>query len=627
MNRSPARKAASACRRISSALLALWLVAAACAGERPPGGGDAGVRGVARVWAIHDGEKIARDDLHSPFKGSNRAWNGHEIKLFGARNEVLAFQLIVEAGCDGVEGLAVGVPRLSRKGGGASIEYAPPGPDPTESRDRPIQVFVEHSMYVTEVSRAGWVFDANGPAAPRDPTGWRPVQLVPENARRGRGGVPIDVPPRTNQAFWIEIYADRDLPPGIYEGAVEVRAGGEELRVPLELELFDFTLPDEDSMEAMLYFEPEQVELYQGRDLQDRYHRFAHRHRVELVNEYDPSTLAAAAGRFDGSDFTQAEGYEGPGEGVGNRIAAASFYGVSDEYLDPAAAHAKADAWMESVHSLLPDPITFLYVADEPGPADYPRILQVAANVKSSPGPGKALPTFVTTAWTPALDGAVDICGAFPGQFDVTRAAEDRARRRRYWFYNGQRPHTGAIVIDTPATDARANLWAAFKHGVEVYFYWHAAHWRHNTQKQGERNQNVWANPVTFDNRGQPNKPVADQGFLNGDGVLMYPGEEVLHPEQDRGIAGPVGTVQLGNLRRGLQDHQYLSMARALGLDAEVDAALAAVVPAVFSEAGPTVGFAEHGDAYEQARYELAQAIAAASARRDDPGAGPRRER
>src|SRR5205814_8036603 len=130
-------------------------------------------------------------------------------------------------------------------------------------------------------------------------------------------------------------------------------------------------------------------------------------------------------------------------------------------------------------------------------------------------------------------------------------------------------------------------------------------------QKQGERRQDVWADPITFDNRGQPHK--TDHGYINGDGVLLYPGEEKLHPQEDRGLPGPVATVQLANLRRGLQDHQYLTLARKLGLDAVVDEALRAVVPRVFSEAGETVGFAETGDEYEAARLALGRAIAAAS--------------
>src|SRR4029079_19293709 len=132
--------------------------------------------------------------------------------------------------------------------------------------------------------------------------------------------------------------------------------------------------------------------------------------------------------------------------------------------------------------------------------------------------------------------------------------------------------------------------------GAGAYLYWHSDHWRHNAQKVGERIQNVWADPVTFDNRGQPGRAPADCGFINGDGVLLYPGEEVLHPEEDRGIAGPISTIQLANLRRGLQDHLYLSLARARGLDREIAEALAAVVPSVFSGAGVTVGFSEHGD-------------------------------
>ena len=96
-------------------------------------------------------------------------------------------------------------------------------------------------------------------------------------------------------------------------------------------------------------------------------------------------------------------------------------------------------------------------------------------------------------------------------------------------------------------------MWAAFKHDVEVYFFGMGA-WR-ATAQQVSASHNVWANSITFDNRGQPRKPIDDQGYINGDGVLIYPGEDKLHPEEDRRRAGPVWTIQLANLRRGLQDH------------------------------------------------------------------------
>ena len=248
---------------------------------------------------------------------------------------------------------------------------------------------------------------------------------------------------------------------------------------------------------------------------------------------------------------------------------------------------------------------------DEPYPAQYPEVRRDAENVRSNPGPGRKLPLFLTKRIVPELGGLVDIWCIPPQAFDIKAAAAERAAGRRVAFYNGGRPQGPTPVIDAPATEARVVGWAAFKHDASLYFYWHADHWEHNRQKQGERKQNVWANPVTFDNRGQPRKPVEDQGFINGDGVLVYPGQDRLHPEEDRGIEGPIGTVQLANLRRGLQDHQYLTLARKLGLDGEVKAALQAVVPRVFSDAGETVGFAETGETFETARLALAAAIEA----------------
>jgi hypothetical protein len=35
---------------------------------------------------------------------NNTAWDGHKIKIFGARNEIIAFQLIVEADKEGIDG-------------------------------------------------------------------------------------------------------------------------------------------------------------------------------------------------------------------------------------------------------------------------------------------------------------------------------------------------------------------------------------------------------------------------------------------------------------------------------------------------------------------------------------------
>jgi hypothetical protein len=564
---------------------------------------DAGVRA---AWAVGDGEKIERDDLASPLKQRNAAWDGTTIRMFGARNEIVAFQVVVEADEKGIAALTAALPELR---GPAAITYQALAADPTLYVGRPIQVFSTHYLNVTKETHADWAWKPGSLAAPRDPTGWKPVVLVPENARSGRGGFPLRVGPSRNQAIWIEVDTGRGRPAGTYRGNVELTADGRRVSVPVELEILDFALPEENSLRVMVYYEPSQPEMYHGRNLDPAYHRFAHRHRVELVHGYDATAVGANRGRFDGRDFTRANGYEGPGEGVGNTIVPATFYGPGRAYEERKTAWAASDAWMTFVEGALPKAVTFLYLPDEPYPDQYPEVRRIVQNVRSNPGPGRRLPTFVTKRIIPELDGLIDIWCVPPGGYDIAKAAEQRKLGHRVWFYNGGRPHGPTILIDTPATDARAVAWAAFKHDVDVYFYWHGVHWLHNRQKQGERRQNVWAEPITFDNRGQPRKPVEDQGYLNGDGVLMYPGEEKVHPEEDRGLAGPCSTVQLANLRRGLQDHQYLALARRLGLEAELSDALAAVVPRVFSDAGETVGFAESSATFEAARRKLATAI------------------
>ena len=246
------------------------------------------------LWAVSDGEKVERDDRAHPLKAKNAVWDGRTVRLAAARNEIVAFQAIVEADGAGIGALHASLPTLRRDGGGA-IEYKAPVADPSLSVGRPIQLFSVHYMNVTAESHAEWAWKPGSPAAPRDTTGWKPVQLVPENARQGRGGFPLAVGPGLGQSLWVEIYVSRSLPPGLYRGTLTVTADGKAAPLPVELRVFGFTLPDENSLPVMVYYENDQPELYQGRNLDPAYHRFAHRHRVELVHAYDEANVAGAS--------------------------------------------------------------------------------------------------------------------------------------------------------------------------------------------------------------------------------------------------------------------------------------------------------------------------------------------
>src|SRR5207249_3460280 len=121
---------------------------------------------------------------------------------------------------------------------------------------------------------------------------------------------------------------------------------------------------------------------------------------------YTIKTATAAMGLFCGQDFTKARGYEGPGEGVGNRVIPRTFYGPGNDFDERASAWRQADEWMAFIGKTFPAATTFLYLPDEPGRSAYAYIRRLADNLHSNPGPGRALPTFVTKHYVKELDGS-----------------------------------------------------------------------------------------------------------------------------------------------------------------------------------------------------------------------------
>ena len=565
------------------------------------------------IWAASDGVKVEKFELSHPYKSGNYAWDGDSIRIFGAINEMVAFQVIVEAGMKPLTISKAGLQELVHKEFPEySIKYVPPDTDPTMYAGRPIQVFNTNYIEVKEATNASWIHLTSLPSAINNPLGWKPVQLVPENANTGLGGYPLAMGPMQNQSIWFDIYITKELVPGFYHGEVLIETLEGDFNIPVSLEIFDFILPDENSLNAMFYYNNYDPILYMGNspDYDPRFHRFAHRHRVEFVHAYDIESATENIGRFSGNDFTRKFGYEGPGENKGNTIVPRTFYGTPSEWSNQSTARMLSDEWMEFINDSIPDAITFLYMPDEPGPSEFPFIKNVADHIHNNPGPGKDLPIFVSHAYTTELDGYIDIWATVPGLLDKARVKIERSKGKQMWFYNGGRPHVGAIINDAPATDTRMIAWAAYKEDIGTYIYWHVCHWYHNHQfgpgpESPLRKQDVWQNTITFERRPQYND------WANGDGVLTYPGRELLHPGEDRGIDGPISSVRMANFRRGMQDHLYLSMAGKRGQDELINEALEAIVPRIFMDVSRTdeIYFELDPDIYDSYRYKLGVAI------------------
>ena len=244
---------------------------------------------------MNDGEKVERDAVEHPLRARNSAWDGKVVRISGARNEIVAFQIIVEADDRGIRALSLRLPSLASSAD--RIAYRPPAPDPTDYVDRPIQIFgVQLHARHDLVARVVGVHARIAGGARRIRRDGSPCS----SCRRTRAPDAADSRSRSrpgqNQAIWVEVYIDRVRKPGRYRGTIEIRADAARRTLPIELEVYDFALPDENSMHAMLYYSSDQAELYQGRNLDPAFHRLAHRHRVELVHAYDEQTIQKRVG-------------------------------------------------------------------------------------------------------------------------------------------------------------------------------------------------------------------------------------------------------------------------------------------------------------------------------------------
>ncbi len=569
---------------------------------------------VNNVWAVGDGEKIFRDELNHPLKQKNYIWDGKTIRMKGLYNEVLAFQLIVETGNNGAEKLEIAVNNPIQKAsgkviGGNTLKYGPSGT---------VEIFTQHYLNVREDrhTRPAWFYGSEA-SAPAQMTGWIPDALIPVDAKAGLGGFPVEAGPSRNQGFWIDLYMPREqneYPSGIYQGSVQVLEKGQLVReIPLEITLVPAFLPDENKTNIWLYsstvysYYPEMPE-----EQVDEMLKFeAHRHRIDVVGgfsahrrRFDSEMMSNYQPWLDGSGFTAANGYWGPGQGVGEKTFIVGMYGSNVLGNNRSEVQQQSDLWVNWFEKNAPDVTYFWYITDEPPKERYPWIKERAGWVKSNPGPGKNLQVFTTTSYKEELADAIDFWSSGSG-VNLEDLQIARKKGGDFTFYNGYRPRYGSVILEAAAVDFRVNSWILYKYGITHHFIWHGTHWRHNSQgPKGNLHQNVFQNPLSFTNFGQ-------YSYGNGDGILFYPGRMPYYPEEDRGLNRLITSIRMKNIRRGQQDAVLLGMAEEKAGKNQVLQIVNEIVPRALSEVerNEPVPWSQHGDDYERVKDKLLEII------------------
>lgn len=572
----------------SCGVLALCL--AALAAGRAAAQGDGGVNVSVKLWTLGGAARV--DPVAGAVIEPGVRPGPASIELQAARNETVEAQIVVEALGPRVDELAVSIDGLA---GPAALE-----------RGTHVRLWLEWYVEVRAPSK-------NPDYEPRLVSSlgrrWYPDALVPldgpDAARLAPGLGTLAIPGERNavpgqraQAFWLDVWVPPDAPAGTYLGEVTVSWRGGSARVPVRLEVLPITLPDDDSGAAGIGsvsydFVGFHLAKIGPRAVQDFY-RLAHAHRITLDalyltpdwngGEIDWARYDELVGPvLDGSAFTPAQGYYGPGQGrpvrrfnhpvdwnwpVGPDTP--GYDATLQAALRAVEAHVVERGWTRTEWNL------FINTLDEPRTPEafaqirrYGRLLKTAGltrpelvRFRIDAGNFAAIGD-VLDGWTvdrifEEIGDEVDVwnvCGGVPFIGSKALAARRRAHPdEQAWFYASNtagEPAIGSILIDGEALGPRTWGWILWRYGFAAGVAWEIG----------------WPRPTCL-------RDATCSGFgLNGDASLVYLADELGAP----GVVLP--SIRLKNLRRGAEDHELLRLLAASGRRELADAYAARLVP------------------------------------------------
>lgn len=560
-----------------------WLGAAALVGLLFPDaaatGRDSGPAEVT-VWATGDGVRVDpqrgryledRRDIQADYPGGdyrrrNAVWDAAaaRVTLHAARNEFVAFQVIFQS---------------SRPVAGVQLHFSRlRGPADKVLCGRQIALYKAWYLHVTRPS-SGYDKLSLGPA-------WYPDALLPA---RHADHISFDVPDEANaigsgqrnQSIWVDVYVARDradAPPGTYRGELVVSWPGGRQAIEVELHVWDLALPEEihcrgDIWNGSLRRMKPQQEL--------QYYQMARRHRfLPGVAGYRPKLTVRTAEvtidwtaydarlekYLDGSAFTAAHGYWGPGQGLPIDHLLLPFdvdwpvavpeegprEGAESVWIETARrfkAHFDAQPSLRRVGK-----IVFIGDLDESyHEAAYKKMIYYCDLLRRATGPEwfqYRIDGGYGRAAMETLQNHVDLWVCHTIGFDAAKMAHFRRRGIETWFYGPmiyERRANSACgsntLTDLDLLTCRGVGWAAWKH---------------------QSGYCQWEFDAFYDQKSQTFKPEAagdrawkeaincryGTGEYNGSGLLIYRGRPM-------GLSQPVPSIRLKAHRRGFQDYEY----------------------------------------------------------------------
>ena len=445
-----------------------------------------------------------------------------------------------------------------------------------------------------------------------------------------------------SQSIWSDIYIPSNAAAGIYTGMVTINEGSAvSYTVPVQLTVRNFALPDVPSSKTMLDVSYGNIaQRYVGNEspsssadiatvqtVENRHFQMAHRHKISLVDEnagVGDKPAAFWTSVLNGSLYTPANGYSGPGTGVGNDVYSVGTFGKATWQSSESTLWTNIDAWQTWFAGNFPNVLTFLYVSDES--SDYAHTQSWAAEMQADTGPGRSLASMATLSLPTAIQrytvpGLPDEHHGRGRHGDVGQRACNTSLSIRQEVLHVQRasPASGTFMTEDDGVALRELAWGQYKKSIDRWFYWSSTYY--DDYQNGRGNIDVFNNAQTFGATPTSDSVLGETTGLygNGDGVLFYPGTDTVFPASNYSLNGPIASLRLKHWRRGIQDVDYLTLAEKINPTATtaiVNSLVTSVLwePGVADKSDPTyqhcpIGWTTAPDTWEAARAQLAHII------------------
>lgn len=556
MARSPHISRRGPARSVRLALAAGSLSLALATGCLPP------TPKTVTVWAVYGSEPLTHNSPPQPESEVYSASRG-ELRLDAALNETVAFQLALRTTAPPAGPFTITLSDLV-------------GPADTLAASRAFSVYRAH--YVRREGFRSWYAAQVGHATTAE---LFPDILVPWDAPRGGG--PLVLSETRNEILWIDVHVPLTINPGLYRGRLAVRrttSGRPVFACDILLRVLPVALPSRRSLPVVCRVDPRDLlaahlrwpatTAEQLRLLPDTPSHFA---ALRVVNEtmrllqahrMTPILWASfpkfrpvgprrvevnwepydrlVAGWLDGTAFADhvrlelwpvPVSLEHPNATHNGGLDSPRYARLLAAYLTECRRHFDEQGWLSRavLRACPPQPLT---------QAAVDRMRRIAAIVRQSETgfpivahlPPASLRGFDWRA-APLIDLADINIWAPPAMwFEPQALAREQKLGRQSWLLPDRPPYSGSLAIEAAGTDARILPWIAYRYGLDGLWVEHAA------KLEG----------------------TAGPGPASIGAGLVYAGKAYGLRE-----IGPVPSVRLKRLRRGLEDYELLKLLEANG--------------------------------------------------------------